>query len=54
MKYLGKSFSSPANSKEFVDNWDAVFGEKKTEPDDAKPEQPDCTARESNPPASDR
>jgi hypothetical protein len=27
MKYLGKSFSSPANSAEYVKNWDAVFGE---------------------------
>lgn len=27
MKYLGKSFSSPANSRAFVDGWDAVFGE---------------------------
>jgi hypothetical protein len=27
MKYLGKSFSSPANSRAFVDNWDSVFGE---------------------------
>ncbi len=38
MKYLGKKFSSPANSKQFVDNWDAIF--KKDEPtkDDKKPE----------------
>jgi hypothetical protein len=27
MKYLGKSFSSPANSAEYVKNWDAVFGD---------------------------
>ena len=30
MKYLSKKFSSPANSKDFVDNWDAIF--KKDEP----------------------
>lgn len=31
MKYLDKKFSSPANSRAFVDNWSAIFGE---------PEQP--------------
>ena len=24
-KYLGKKFSSPGNSRAYVDNWDAVF-----------------------------
>jgi hypothetical protein len=33
VKYLGKSFSSPANSAEYVRNWDAVFGEKQDEDD---------------------
>jgi hypothetical protein len=28
MKYLGKSFSSPANSKEFVDGWERTFGDE--------------------------
>jgi hypothetical protein len=28
MKYLSKSFSTPANSRAYVENWDAVFGEK--------------------------
>lgn len=28
MKYLGKRFSSPANSQTFVDNWDAIFSDK--------------------------
>jgi hypothetical protein len=28
MKYLDKKFSSPPNSKAYVDGWDAVFGEK--------------------------
>lgn len=28
MKYLSKSFSTPANSRAYVDNWDAVFGDK--------------------------
>lgn len=32
MKYLEKRFTSPANSKEFVDNWDAVFGDEPAEP----------------------
>ncbi len=27
MKYLEKSFSTPANSQAFRDNWDAVFSE---------------------------
>lgn len=31
MKYLDKKFSSPANSRDFVANWDAVFGEKEAE-----------------------
>jgi hypothetical protein len=26
MKYLSKKFSTPANSRAFVDNWDAIFG----------------------------
>lgn len=26
MKYLNKTFSSGANSKEYRDNWDKVFG----------------------------
>lgn len=25
MKYLSKSFSTPANSKAYVDNWESVF-----------------------------
>jgi hypothetical protein len=36
VKYLGKKFSSPPNSKEFVDNWDAIFGtDKPAKTDDA-------------------
>lgn len=31
MKYLDKRFSTPANSKEFVANWDSVFGDRKPE-----------------------
>jgi hypothetical protein len=27
-KYLDKKFSSPPNSKAYVDNWDAIFGDK--------------------------
>lgn len=27
MKYLDKKFTSPANSRAYVDNWDAVFGD---------------------------
>ena len=27
MKYLNKTFSTPANSQAFRDGWDAVFGE---------------------------
>jgi hypothetical protein len=46
MKYLGKKFNSPANSAEYVKNWDAVFGEAT--------EQPDCTAAESSQPEDDR
>lgn len=30
MKYLDKRFSSPANSRAYVDNWEAVFGEKQS------------------------
>lgn len=37
MKYLDKSFSTPANSKAYVDNWEAVFVEKPKQED--KPEQ---------------
>ncbi len=36
MKYLDKKFSTPANSKRFVDNWDAIFKEEKQSPDDEK------------------
>lgn len=39
MKYLEKKFSSPGNSKEFVDNWAAVFGAKEKAPDEEKPEE---------------
>lgn len=28
MKYLSKRFSSPANSRAYVENWSAVFGEE--------------------------
>jgi hypothetical protein len=28
MKYLSKSFSTPANSRAYVENWDSVFGEE--------------------------
>ena len=31
MKYLDKTFSSGANSKEFRDNWDAIFGQPEKE-----------------------
>jgi len=31
MKYLGKSFSTPANSRAYVENWERVFGEKRGE-----------------------
>jgi hypothetical protein len=34
MKYLGKSFSSPPNSRAFVENWDRVFGESPIRTDD--------------------
>jgi hypothetical protein len=34
VKYLDKSFSTPANSKAFVDNWDAIFGEGKPKKED--------------------
>ena len=38
MRYLDKKFSTPANSKAYVDNWDAVFGEKReTEKTDDDP-----------------
>ena len=30
MKYLDKTFSTPSNSKKYRDNFDAVFGKKKT------------------------
>jgi hypothetical protein len=45
MKYLNKKFSTPPNSKEFVDNWDAVFGEK-PKPSDDKPQQVDETPKD--------
>jgi len=39
VKYLDKKFTSPPNSKEFVDNWDAVFGnDPPAEPEPAKTE----------------
>jgi hypothetical protein len=40
MKYLGKKFSSPANSKDFVDNWDATF-KKETPTKDEPAVRPD-------------
>jgi hypothetical protein len=45
MKYLGKKFNSPANSAEYVKNWDAVFGDAT--------ERPDCTAHESSQPEAE-
>lgn len=39
MKYLNKRFTSPANSKEFVENWDAVFGDEPTEPPEPPPKK---------------
>lgn len=41
MKYLSKKFSSPANSKDFVDNWDAVFGSEKPVEPEPKPTELD-------------
>lgn len=35
MKYLSKSFSTPANSRAYVDGWEATFGEKRDEFADA-------------------
>jgi len=33
MKYLDKTFSTPANSQAYVDGWERVFGgEEKEEP----------------------
>lgn len=39
MKYLSKSFSTPANSKAYVDNWESVFGESAQGPTEQPPEQ---------------
>ena len=36
MKYLDKKFSTPANNKAFVDNWDSVFGTD-SKPDEKEP-----------------
>lgn len=35
MDYLKRSFRSPANSKQFKDNWDAVFGNKDEEEEES-------------------
>jgi len=51
VKYLDKKFSSPANSKQFVDNWDAIFGEKekpKDPPSEDPPEPPNHLAVSEN------
>ena len=32
MKYLGKSFSTPANSRAYVDGWERTFGNDEPEP----------------------
>jgi hypothetical protein len=32
MRYLDKRFSTPANSRAFVDNWDAIFGSEEKPP----------------------
>jgi len=44
MKYLDKKFSSPHNSKAFVDNWDAIFGEEKPKRD----EKPDPESKQTD------
>jgi hypothetical protein len=39
MKYLDKSFSTPANSRAYVEGWERVFGEeKKAEPEGGYPD----------------
>ncbi len=34
MKYLTDKFSSPANSRAYIDGWEATFGEKRIYPCD--------------------
>lgn len=38
MKYIEKKFSTPANSKAYVDNWDAIFGDKTPRPIESESE----------------
>lgn len=47
MKYLESKFSSPANSKAYVDGWERVFGEEPSLPervvsDETRPQAPDA------------
>ena len=59
MKYLDKKFSSPGNSKAFVDNWEAVFGDKpapvcstcRSGPDPQGPSVCACRAITAQPPS---
>jgi hypothetical protein len=45
VKYLDKQFSSPANSRKYVENWEAIFGERRDderkEPADDRPARTD-------------
>ena len=43
MKYLDKSFSTPANSRAYVENWESVFGGEKAKQED-EPEQSEPVA----------
>jgi hypothetical protein len=37
VKYLNKQFSTPANSRAYVDNWDAIFGNEPLVDRDPRP-----------------
>jgi hypothetical protein len=38
VKYLNKRFTSPANSTDYVDNWDAIFGKDEPAERESKPD----------------
>ena len=38
MKYLDAKFSTPANSRAYVEGWERVFGEEEAKAEEAKAE----------------
>lgn len=49
MKYLQDSFNSPANSEEYRNNWDRIFGDKKNAAKDGGKREPDTKDVEIDP-----